>query len=324
MINLIMKHVSNPSISRPRFLTGFILIIELLMSLFYRTRQSLTGGLVHSSEIRTYEVRLEHTNNDFILHAHALQCMRLWFVNSYLVRSSYCMRLHRFFIEQKIEPSVRVVIKDGKLLHQWKHVLRLGTGDKVVLFDGFGTDSRCELASLSKDEAVCLVRESVLSAPAPKLQFFLFASLIRKERFEWLLEKATELGVMQIRPVIADRSAVKKFNLERAKDIVKEAAEQSGRGTLPALYEPMELRNVFKEYQFFESIAFDPHGEPFQKAKWENAAKLGAFIGPEGGWSARELELFREHKTTVCSLGTPTLRAETAAVAVTALLLLES
>ena len=168
------------------------------------------------------------------------------------------------------------------------------------------------------------MRELTKSATTPSAQLFLFPSLIKKVRFEWLLEKATELGVAQIRPVIADRSEVKIFNLERAKEIVREAAEQSGRGSLPALYEPMELQNVFREYHFFKNIAFDPHGELFQAERWKKEDKLGAFIGPEGGWSARELEFFRAQKISVYSLGSPTLRTETAAVSVTALLLLES
>ncbi len=234
------------------------------------------------------------------------------------------MRLHRFYIEQKLAPDARVTVQDAKLLHQWRAVLRLKAGDEVVLFDGFGADHRCELASLGRKEAVCFVRESVPSAPAPALELSLFAALIKKERFEWLLEKVTELGVAHIRPVVADRSEVQKFNLGRAKTIVREAAEQSGRANLPALYEPMELVNVCKEYRSFASIAFDPHGTAFAKKAYHAERKLGAFIGPEGGWSARELEFFREEKIAVYSLGAPTLRAETAAVSVAALLLLSS
>lgn len=234
------------------------------------------------------------------------------------------MRLHRFYIEQKLSPDARVTVQDEKLLHQWRVVLRLKTGDEIVLFDGFGADHRCELASLERKRAVCFVRESVPSAMAPILELSLFAALIKKERFEWLLEKITELGVAQIRPVVANRSEVQRFNLERAKAIVREAAEQSGRANLPALYEPMELVNVCKEYHSFTSIAFDPHGDVFKKSTYADEKKLGAFIGPEGGWSARELESFREKKIPVYSLGAPTLRAETAAVAVTALLLLQS
>ena len=233
------------------------------------------------------------------------------------------MRLYRFFTEERIQRNGRAVIGDQKLLHQWRHVLRLKPGDEVILFDGFGQDFRCELASLETKEAVCLVRESTKSASAPAQQLCLFVSLIKRERFEWLLEKVTELGVAQIRPIIADRSEARRFNLERAKTIGKEAAEQSG-GTLPALYESMELQNAFQEYHFFKTIAFDPNGEPFKKSGWNSEEKLGACIGPEGGWSARELEFFRKQKATVSSLGAPTLRAETAAVAVTSLLLLES
>src|SRR3989344_6874031 len=234
------------------------------------------------------------------------------------------MRLHRFFVEERIAPDDRLVITDEKLLHQWRNVLRLKTGNEVILFDGFGLDHRCELASLDRKEAICVVRESIKNNVVPAREFFLFTALIRRDRFEWLLEKATELGVSHIRPLVADRSEIKQFNLERAKDILKEAAEQSGRGSLPAIYEPMELQNVFKEYTYFKSMAFDPHGEPFRKTDWEKEEKLGAFIGPEGGWSARELELFREQKIPVYSLGLSTLRAETAAVAVTSLLLLQS
>ena len=234
------------------------------------------------------------------------------------------MRLHRFFVEERIAPDIRLSIKDAKVLHQWRNVLRLKVGNEVILFDGFGMDHRCELATLDKKEAICLVRESTKNAVESTQQLCLFVSLLKKERFEWLLEKATELGAAYIRPIIADRSEIKKFNLTRAKDIVKEAAEQSGRGSLPALYEPMELQNVFKEYHYFSSLAFDPHGEPFKKDGWGKEEKLGAFIGPEGGWSARELELFREKKIPVYSLGLSTLRAETAAVAVTSLLLLQS
>ena len=241
-----------------------------------------------------------------------------------IIYTATTMRLHRFFVEERIAPDIRLIIRDEKILHQWRNVLRLKVGSEVILFDGFGMDHRCELATLEKKEAVCMVRESTKNEVVQKQEFFLFASLIKKDRFEWLLEKATELGVAQIRPVIADRSEIRDFNLERAKDIVREAAEQSGRGSLPALYEAMELQNVFKEYQYFQSVAFDPDGEPFKREKWIVAEKVGAFIGPEGGWSARELELFRAQKIPVFSLGTSTLRAETAAIAVTALLLLKS
>ncbi len=227
-------------------------------------------------------------------------------------------------IASRADSEHRLTITDVKLLHQWRNVLRLKVGGEVLLFDGFGLDHLCELIALDRHEAICLIRGSTPNEVIARRELYLFVSLLRKDRFEWLLEKATELGVSRMRPVITDRSEVKEFNLARARDIMKEAAEQSGRGNLPALYEPMELQNVFKEYQHLKTIAFDPHGTPFKKYEFDTEERIGAFIGPEGGWSARELELFQQEKIPMRSLGFSTLRAETAAVAVTSLLLLQS
>lgn len=140
------------------------------------------------------------------------------------------MRLHRFFVEAKIAPDEPVLITDGKLLHQWRNVLRLKVGSEVVLFDGSGTDYHCELVELTRRKALSRVLSSAHHTTMPRVELHLFASLLKKERFEWLLEKTTELGVSHIHPVIAERSEVKQFNLLRARDIVREAAEQSGRG----------------------------------------------------------------------------------------------
>lgn len=234
------------------------------------------------------------------------------------------MRLHRFFVEKKIMKGESVPITDAKLLHQWRAVLRLKTGGEVILFDGSGIDYRCEFASLEKREAVCGVLEEMKESARPTQTLVLFASLIKKDRFEWLMEKATELGVSEIRPVIADRSEVKKLNLERGRDILKEATEQSGWGSIPTLHGAIELQAVLKEQNGMSLLAFDRDGKPFKKEEWSNGTSIGVFIGPEGGWSARELALFGEQRTPVCSLGTSTLRAETAGVAVTSLLLLSS
>lgn len=221
-------------------------------------------------------------------------------------------------------PGSSVAITDAKLLHQWRNVLRLKAGGEVILFDGSGMDYRCELTRLEKKEAVCGVLEEMKESARPAQTLVLFASLIKKDSFEWLLEKATELGVSEIRPVIADRSEVKNINLERGRDILKEATEQSGRGSIPLLREATELLTAVKEQSGMSLLAFDRDGKPFKKEEWNKVTNIGAFIGPEGGWSARELALFGEQHIPVCSLGTSTLRAETAGVAVTALLLLQS
>ncbi len=233
------------------------------------------------------------------------------------------MRLHRFFVVQKLPSEGTVTLTDEKTLHQWRNVLRLKAGAEVVLFDGYGADYRSEIVALEKNEATCVIREVVENEVAPLRELVLFPALVKKDHFEWLLEKVTELGVSEIRPIVSDRSEVKKVNLERARDIVKEATEQSGRGTLPRVYGEVLLKQALTEKQVLHCIAFDRAGQALSKADLSANAKIGAFIGPEGGWSPHELELFSEYKIPLYSLGTATLRAETAGVAVTALLLLQ-
>ncbi len=232
------------------------------------------------------------------------------------------MRLHRFFVTQRIDPSERVVLSDHKLLHQWRNVLRFRVGDGVILFDGFGFDYLCELTALGKKEAICAIKERVPNTTKPSKELYLFCALIKKDRLEWLFEKATELGVSHICPIISERSEVKKLNRERTTDILREATEQSGRVSVPTLYEPTKLLDACEKYAHLKIIAFDPGGEVFDAVSYDKESPLGVCIGPEGGWSERELEVFSEARISVYSLGTATFRAETAGVAVTAVLLL--
>lgn len=234
------------------------------------------------------------------------------------------MRLHRFFVEQNLPSEGTVVVTDEKVLHQWRNVLRLRAGNEVLLFDGLGADYRCEIVTLEKKEAICVIREVVKNEVTPLRELVLFPALIKKDHFEWLLEKVTELGVSEIQPIVSERTEVKKINIERARDIVKEATEQSGRGNLPRMYDEVSLQKALAERKDVHLIVFDRSGQSFRMGNFPTDQKLGAFIGPEGGWSQGELELLKKHNVSVYSLGTSTLRAETAGVAVTALLLVQS
>lgn len=231
------------------------------------------------------------------------------------------MRLHNFFIEQKIVDQREVKIDDSNLLNQWRHVLRLNTGSSVVLFDNSGFEYLAQFTELTYRGATFAILEKRKNKFAPKKDIFLLQALIKPDKFEWILEKGTELGVSHFRPIITHRTVGKKLNLERARRILKESAEQSGRGILPSLYEPMALEEALSVYAF-PYVAFDPEGVPRSGTPFETANPLGVFIGPEGGWSEQELALFRDKNIPIISLGAQTLRAETAAIAVASLLLL--
>ena len=231
------------------------------------------------------------------------------------------MRLHNFFIEQKIGDQKEITIDDSSLLNQWRHVFRLNTGASVVLLDNSGFEYLAQFTELTYLKAVFAILEKRKNKFLPKKEIFLFQALIKPDKFEWILEKGTELGVSHFRPVITHRAMAKKLNLARARKIITESAEQSGRGTLPALYEPMKLEELLSTYQF-PYVAFDPSGKPWTHKDFETTNALGVLIGPEGGWSEQELKLLRDKSIPVISLGTQILRAETAAIAVTSLLLL--
>ena len=230
------------------------------------------------------------------------------------------MRLHRFFIEQGITESGEITITDNDLIHQWGKVFRLKEGERVILFDGTGFDYVSEIVLLDKNRGVLKVIEKKLNENIPKKEIHLFQSIIKKDKFEWGLEKGTELGVSYFHPIISERSEKKNINFERVRKIIKEASEQSGRRSLPSISELASLEDTLNND--FVSVAFHPTGEKFDKNDFEKDRILGIFIGPEGGWSGRELELFKEKEVKILSIGKQILRAETAAIAVSSLFLL--
>lgn len=220
------------------------------------------------------------------------------------------MRLHRFFISEAIGSKSDLSIYDEAILHQWKNVFRLRAGEQVILLDNSGYECICTLDLLSKDKAEVKVGEKTLAKNIPEKEIWLYAALVKKDTFEWIIEKATELGVSHIIPVVSERSEKKDLNMERAHKILKEASEQSGRGMLPILHEVTDLEKAVAELSV-PAVAFHLEGELFSSGK--NSAQA-LFIGPEGGWTDKEIEFFREKNIPIYSLGNQVLRAETAAI----------
>src|SRR5690606_24523634 len=143
------------------------------------------------------------------------------------------MRLHRFYIRpDSNELTSEFWLDDITLRNQWLKVLRYREGDQVVLFDGIETE---RLYKISKVEinAVKLNMVTEFERKIPKNHIYMFFSLMKKDKNEWVLQKCTELGVRNFVPVIASRSEKLGFNIDRAQKIVIEAAEQCGRSDIP-------------------------------------------------------------------------------------------
>ena len=151
----------------------------------------------------------------------------------------------------------------------------------------------------------------------PYVDVYLYPSILKKENLELVAQKATEVGVKVIIPVISARTVKLNVRSERMVKIVREAAEQSGRAQVPMFHEPIELSEAFKHAKGNDlNIFFDPGGELFDVRTTipRSARRIGIFIGPEGGWESGEIELARQHGCVITSLGKLILRAETAAV----------
>lgn len=222
------------------------------------------------------------------------------------------MKLHRFYIPPNTELKHDFWIQDERLIHQWRNVLRFQAGKEVVLFDGQQVDRLYKLEELTEREAhVVMVTE--LTPKLPKNKVYLLWSLLKKDKNDWVLQKCTELGVSHFVPLLAERSEKTGFNVERAEKIVIEASEQCGRSDIPAVREPMHVATALEELtDKVELYICEQDGEDTLQ---QSSNHLGVLIGPEGGWSDAEKQLFKDKNIKHLNLHDFTLRAETAAVA---------
>ncbi|OIO30936.1 hypothetical protein AUJ77_01185 [Candidatus Nomurabacteria bacterium CG1_02_43_90] len=235
------------------------------------------------------------------------------------------MRLHRFFTEEKIPTSGEFSVTNETLLNQWRNVLRMEVGKSLILFDGTGDEVLCEVVSLTKKSATLKIQEREQGV-APTRKVTLYMTLIKKDNFEMILEKATELGVSRIVPIETSRTEKKGVNYERARKIVREASEQSGRATVPTVCEIVHISDLSGRPGLPESeglVVFDPRGEKSARAFFTagDTTPVALLIGPEGGFTDEEMARFYSRNVHVVSMGTQILRAETAAVVALAMVL---
>ncbi|MFA6430731.1 MAG: 16S rRNA (uracil(1498)-N(3))-methyltransferase [Candidatus Paceibacterota bacterium] len=229
------------------------------------------------------------------------------------------MRLHRFYISEQLQVGKEIRVEDAELLNQWGKVFRLSAGDKVILFNGEGSDFETTFKILSKKEAVLVIDKEIENKNTSKTELHIFQSIIKKDNFELIVQKCTEIGTFAFHPVISERSEKKDLNTERLVKISKEASEQSFRTTVPKIFEPLQLEKALENFDG-EPYVLDFDGENIKNI---NANKIGLVIGPEGGWSGKEREYFKTKNIKSVSLGNPVLRAETAAIVGSALILLK-
>lgn len=229
------------------------------------------------------------------------------------------MKVHRFFIADEIAGDT-YLIQDESLLHQITRVLRLRKGDRIILCGENATDYVSDITSLDKRhiEVRILKTEPVW---VPSASVTLYCAQIRKELFELVVQKATELGISKIVPLTTERTERGVISNTRAHKIMQEASELCGRGDIPELGEAVSLGEVISGHTTaINLIMFDADGAPVP-AHISAERAIGILIGPEGGWTPAEKRLLQEHNCSIYSLGPTTLRAETAAIVATSAVL---
>lgn len=219
-------------------------------------------------------------------------------------------KIHRFYTGADLQLKQDFWLHDPALIWQWNKVLRFRDGQNLVMFDGVKTDRLYKLVELKTNEAhLQMITEQ--ERKIPKKHIYLFWSLLKSGNNEYILQKATELGVSTFVPLITQRTIKKEFNHERAQKIVIEASEQCGRSDIPNVREPIHLQKALDEYKDKIKIYICHQSDAKPDLSDE---KIGFVVGPEGGWSDDELAIFATGDYDHVSLSEFTLRAETAAI----------
>jgi len=226
------------------------------------------------------------------------------------------MRLSRFFIDAPLSLG-RCELPEAQA-HYIGRVLRLAAGDAVQLFDGSGQEFIGELAEVGKKNVQVELREQCAGLAESPLRIHLGQGLSRGERMDWAIQKATELGVAEITPIVSERCEVR-LKDERAdkrlahwRQIAISACEQCGRSLLPAIHPPILLGDWLERTQAELKLVLHPVAEPL--ASHARPGSLAFLIGPEGGLSEAEVEAAQRAGYQAARLGPRVLRTETAPV----------
>lgn len=238
------------------------------------------------------------------------------------------MTIHRFFVPSHTLNRGTVHLTGG-VYDQIRRVLRMRVGDHVTLFDGSEYEYLVRLAEFGKGEIKGEVVERSAVSTEPSHRVDLYLSLLNKtEKFEWALQKCTELGAVRFVPVIAARSVTGAARTERWERIILEATEQSGRAMLPRLEDPLPLAQALSDavdttgnnasaarFTLMLEVNGDISLQDAIRSRSNELQDVAIFIGPEGGFTSEEQQAAQDCGIQIVKMGPRVMRAETAAIA---------
>lgn len=226
--------------------------------------------------------------------------------------------MNRFFLNERIGADI-LIVKDKAILHQLRNVLRLRKGDFIGFFNDFdeqiGFDFVAELKNIERTSANFLIKEKKENTREPNRKLVLYQSLIKKERFEQVLQHGAEIGIFEFVPIISKRAGKKSIQYDRCYKILREASEQSGRAIVPKISQALDFKKALEQAKDSEFKTYFAHTEEKDRRIYGAGDRyVNLFIGPEGGWDESEVFAMQRAGFIPISLGRLTFRAETAAI----------
>jgi 16S rRNA (uracil1498-N3)-methyltransferase len=240
----------------------------------------------------------------------------------------YDFRSPRLFVAAPLGAGLTVTLDAGQIRYLVS-VLRMATGDQVLVFNGADGEWKARLAAVAKRNTVLLVEANTRPQPQPGRLHYLFSPL-KRARLDYMVQKAVEMGVSRLHPVIMRHTQAERVNLDRMRANAIEAAEQCGILAVPQMAAPLDFAAAIAALDPSCHLVFcdedAPCGDPVAALRADlgadsdlahgNSPELAVLIGPEGGFAEEErAALLRRPRTSRLALGPRILRADTAAVA---------
>ena len=243
--------------------------------------------------------------------------------------------MNRFFVSKSDIRGDEVVLS-GQQAHQIRNVLRMTSGEGIIVLDNTGCEYEVVLTDVDKQKVAGRIESRRAGAGEPQVRLTLYQSLLPRDKFELVLQKCTEVGVSRFVPVITQRSLVRDAEtvtpnkLARWQRIITEAAEQSHRGRIPELNLPIEFEDAVSSLADHDLRLIASPAEQkislraaLQRSNRNKPQTIALFVGPEGGFTEQEVTLAADAGAVAFSLGPRILRTETAALVTAALILYE-
>lgn len=231
----------------------------------------------------------------------------------------------RFFIDGEIGKTTFLSGENGR--HAVKS-LRIQPGERVTLCDGRGTDYVCRVTGISGETVELEAEEKKPNAAEPGVKVTLYQGLPKADKMELIIQKAVELGCSAVVPVetefcVAKLNGKEERKVERWRKIALEAAKQSGRGVVPRVMPPVKFAEAVKACGNGGVMLYEGGGEPIRELV-KGRGEISVLVGPEGGFSQKEVALAKENGSRVATLGPRILRTETAPLAALSIIMYET